>query len=233
MSAKHRLAALSAGVALLLVVPLAAAPAHLGADGASAPAAAAAQGGCDAAIKSVKAAAGEVRRAQRALARAKGAKAERKARRRLRAAKEALQRAERRARRTCSSTAPPQTTGNRAPEFPDQVDATIRTEQQRGQDGTLLESVTTIEVNTPATDAEGDPITYTWAGDERADPARRAQGAVAARDPRRPRGARRRNDHGTGRQGRHGRPQLLDPVDAQRSSPHDCAASANSCARAA
>lgn len=52
--------------------------------------------------------------------------------------------------------------GNRAPQFPSPLQTSKSTELQYDSNGRLTGAVTTITVLSPATDADGDAITYAW-----------------------------------------------------------------------
>lgn len=60
----------------------------------------------------------------------------------------------------------PPTRGNRAPVFPTPVELEINTNFEYDPAGRLMGGVTTIELKSPATDADGDPITYEWSGQD-------------------------------------------------------------------
>ena len=52
--------------------------------------------------------------------------------------------------------------GNHAPQFPSPLRTSKSTESQYDSNGRLVGAVTTITVLSPATDADGDTITYSW-----------------------------------------------------------------------
>lgn len=52
--------------------------------------------------------------------------------------------------------------GNRAPQFPSPLQTSKSTEYQYDNNGRLIGAVTTITVLSPATDADGDAISYSW-----------------------------------------------------------------------
>jgi hypothetical protein len=97
-----------------------------------------------------------LRRADRALSRARTAKARRAARKRVAAAKAALRTARRRQATAC--TAPP----NQAPAFPSPVQISTSTEMSYDENGRIQGATTTIEILSPATDPDGDTLTYAW-----------------------------------------------------------------------
>ena len=57
---------------------------------------------------------------------------------------------------------PPTSSSNREPAFPGTVNHTPTTSSQYGSVGRLMGAVTTVTVTTPATDQDGDTITYSW-----------------------------------------------------------------------
>lgn len=64
-------------------------------------------------------------------------------------------------------TATPAPPANRPPEWPKemQIETSSVNKYDEKKSGWLLGATTTIVVKTPATDPEGDPITYSWSGD--------------------------------------------------------------------
>lgn len=60
----------------------------------------------------------------------------------------------------------PPTRGNRNPIFPTPVKLEINTSFEYDPAGRLMGGVTTIELKSPATDADGDPVTYEWSGQD-------------------------------------------------------------------
>lgn len=111
---------------------------------------------CQTATATVTKAKTTLSRANRALSRATTAKAKRAARKRVAAARSALRAARRKQAKAC--TAPP----NQPPAFPSPVQISTSTEMSYDDNGRIQGATTTIEILTPATDPDGDMLTYAW-----------------------------------------------------------------------
>lgn len=53
---------------------------------------------------------------------------------------------------------------NQPPQFPDKMEVETTTKLERNAGGLLVGAVTFIEIKTPATDLDGDKLTYAWSG---------------------------------------------------------------------
>jgi hypothetical protein len=137
----------------VIIIALAATPSTAVASSPTAKAGAAARPACVAATQKVVDAKQALKRAKKALARAKTASAKAKARKKVASAKKALTRAQSAQVVACA---------NRPPQFPSLLSWSGNTEFHYDQFGYLSGITDTFILGTPATDPDGDPITYSW-----------------------------------------------------------------------
>jgi len=110
---------------------------------------------CDRAKRRVALSRTALTQARRALRDAGSPAAKRRARRRVNRAKRALAGARRRRADACR---PP----NRPPAFPEPTSTSVTTRAQSDPNSGVSVATTTMTVSSPATDPDGDPLTYSW-----------------------------------------------------------------------
>jgi hypothetical protein len=102
-------------------------------------------------------------RARQALRNSVTPAAEGRARKRVQRAKRALAGARRRRTNACGNPGPPPDPGNRPPQFPDPMSTSVSTQSHHDPNNSSMSgATTTMTVSSPATDPDGDPVTYSW-----------------------------------------------------------------------